>query len=460
MTTPRRVLLALCCLAALPAGASAAPPWSQPQNLSAPHLFIFDPAIAFSSDGSALAAWRWQDGTRAAAVAGESASARAPGAAAFGAERRLSPAGRAGAPVLYGRSRAALAIVRPVGSNRDRQSQLRVAFGNASGSFGASHLIAKRPGIASPMLAANYLGDIALAWFEDRGATNDRVYVSVRRAGGDFGAPIRLAQERVRSVSVAVGTHGRVLVAWDARGIVRTRFGTIGERGRAGFHSVDTIESEPAYFADLHTAIANNGRAYVAWGAQLRTEGGDAGPGFIQAAVRPMGEMRFRAAQLLERLPAERSVNLTGLALIGGGNGAIVGWTGFDGIGNRVRVAEAGVGSSFGAPLDVSPTDSTLNDVAAGPGGQRLAVWTTGIGSPRSVQAAFAAPGAAFGAPELISTGVEADSAVAAFQAWDFVNPQTSASATPTVVWVSRPDGSAHPLADIRTYVQAATRTG
>ena len=454
MTLPRRLLLALCCLAALPATAGAAPPWSAPQDLSAPHLFVFDPAIAFAGDGSALAAWRWQDGIRADAVAGESAAVRPAGAAAFGPESRLSPSGRAGAPVLYGQTRAALALVRPVGSNRDPRSQLRVAFGSATGRFGKSHLIVARPRIARPMLAGNVEGDLALVWFEDRGTSNDRVYVSLRRAGGSFGAPILLAQERIRSVSVAVGLRSDVLVAWDARGIVRTRFLM---RGRPGFGRTDTIESADAFFADLHTAVADNGRAYVAWGAQLRTEGGTTGPVYFQAAVHPARGARFRPAQLLDRLPAERSANPIDLALIGGGNGAIVGWTGFDGTSNRVRVAETNAVGTFGEPQDVSPPDSTLTDVAAGPGDQRLAVWTTGTGSPRSVGAAFAVPGARFGAPELISTGMEADSAVAAFEPQTPASPQTF---IPTVVWVSRPAGSAHPLAEIRTYAQVARRSG
>jgi hypothetical protein len=446
VTLPRRLLLALCCLAALPATAAGAPPWSAPQNLSASHLFAFDPAIGFAGDGSALAAWRWQDGTRADAVSGESAAVRPSGAATFGTESRPWPAGRVGAPVLYARSRAVIALVRPVGSNRDANSQLRVAFGSASGSFGASHLIVKRPGIARPVLAGNARGDLALVWFEDRGTSNDRVYVSVRLAGGSFGAPILLAQERVRNVSVAVGLVGRVLVAWDARGIVRTR---MKPGFRSAFFRTDTIESEDTFSADLRTAVADSGRAYVAWGAQLRTEGGTTGPVFFEAAVRPASGRRFRPAQLLDRLPDARSANPLEIALVG--NGAIVGWTGFDGTANRVRVAETDATARFGPPTDVSPTDSTLTDVAAGADGRRLVVWTTGTGSPRSVQAAFAAPGAGFGAPELISAGMEADSAVAAF---DLL------TSLPTVLWVNRPDGSAHPLADIHTFAQAATRSG
>ncbi|HYM57553.1 MAG TPA: hypothetical protein VES79_06270 [Solirubrobacteraceae bacterium] len=453
MTFPRRVflLLAVCCLAGLPSTVRAAPPWSAPQDLSAPHLFASDPAIAFAGDGTALAAWRWQDGIREQAHGGEAAAARAPGAAAFGAERRLSPAGRVGRPLMYGRSRTVLGLVRPVGSNRDPRSQLRVAFGRADGSFGGSRLIVARPRIAPPRLAGNARGDLAFAWFEDRGTSNDRVHVSLRRAGGSFGSPILIAQERVRSVSVAVGTRGDVLVAWDARGVVRTRVKAVG---RASFGPVETIRSEDAFFADLRTALTANGRAYVAWGAQLRTEGGDTGPVFFHAAVRPAGGSRFRAAQLLDRLGAERAANPLELAIVGGGSAAVVAWTGYDGSTNRVRVAETDAAGRFGGPLDVSPpgTDAVLSDLAAGAGGQRLAVWTaTSATQRRQVQAAFAAPGATFGPPELVSANEEADTGGAAF------DPRT---AVPTVLWVNRAAGSTQPLTDIRTFAQAAARTG
>jgi hypothetical protein len=452
VTLPCRILLlAVCCLAAVPTAARAAAPWSAPQDVSAPHLFVFDPAIAFAGDGTALATWRWQDGIREEARGGEAAAARAPGSAAFGAERRLSPAGRVGKPVMYGRSRAVLGLVRPLGSNRDPRSQLRVAFGRADGSFGASQLIVARPRIAPPRLAGNARGDLAFAWFEDRGTSNDRVYVSLRRAGGSFGSPVLLAQDRVRSVSVAVGPRGDVLVAWDARGVVRTR---LRAAGRAVFGPVDTIRSEDAFFAGLRTALTANGRGYVAWGAQLRTEGGDTGPVFFEAAVRPAGGSRFRAAQLLDRLGAERAANPLELAIAGGGSAAVVAWTGYDGSTNRVRVAETDAAGRFGGALDVSApgTDAVLSDLAAGAAGQRLAVWTaTGAGQRRQVQAAFAAAGAAFGSAERVSADEEADSGSAAF------DPQTGVA---TILWVNRPAGSTHPLADIRTFAQAAARTG
>ena len=72
------------------------------------------------------------------------------------------------------------------------------------------------------------------------------------------------------------------------------------------FRRVETIASEPTFFARLRTAVTGNGRAYVAWAAQLLTEGG----GAARASIRPPSSRRAPgasgAAQLLEHGPRAR----------------------------------------------------------------------------------------------------------------------------------------------------------
>ena len=225
----------------------------------------------------------------------------------------------------------------------------------------------------------------------------------------------------MRSVSVAVGPRGDVLVAWDARGRIRTRLRRAGHRR---FGPIETLRSSPTFFATLHTAVASSGRAYVAWGAQLLTEGGDRGPVFYEAAVQPAHAVRFRRAQLLQRLGADHQAGALDLALTGHGN-AVVAWTG-----ERVTAAETDASGRFGAPHDLSPATASasgitttspaaLTDVAGAADGARVVVWASGP----LVQAAYAAPGSPFGAPEDIAAG---DAARAAFP---------RAGAQPVVVW-------------------------
>jgi hypothetical protein len=393
----RRALLALAVLLVLPASTEAAP-WSAPRDVSGPHSFV-DGLWA----GGGLIGWRSEDGEAGA------------------------PAGRSGDPVFLRPARAAVAIVRPVGSNRDPRSELRVAL-RSGRRFGPSQRVVKHPRIAPPSLAGNDRGDLALAWFEDRGTTNDRVYVAIRRAGHDFGPPVRLATGRVRSVAAAVGSRGDVLVAWDARGKIRTR---LRRHGRRSFGRAETLRSDPAFFARLRTAVTSSGRAYVAWAAQFLSEGGERGPGFSEVAVRPAGAARFRRAQRLERIGAGRTVGSLDLALTGRGS-AVVAWAS-----DRVRAAETGAAGRFGAPRELSAPGVVLDDdltppggvdVAATPAGARLVVWTA---AGPFIQAAFAPPGGAFGPPENVAPGEL---------------PRAAFNPLPTAVWQARDADGTHVL--------------
>jgi hypothetical protein len=445
--------LALALALALAPSAHAAPPWSAPQDLSAPHLFVDAPAIAFGGRGDALATWRAQDGTGNDAVSGSESAARPAGAAAFGAPRALASPRTAAQrptevspPAPYAATRAIVATLRPE-DRAGRRLRLAAVFGDTAGRFGVPHTIAVGANLRGAQVAADAAGDAAIAWWEDRGVFDDHVHVALRRPGGSFGRPLLLATDRVRSVSVAVSPRGDVLVAWDARGTIKARIRVHGARG---FGAADAIASAPTYYATLRTAMTARGRAYVAWTAQLLTEGGDRGPFYAEAAVRGAGSRRFRAAQLLEREPS--SVAQAGVDLAVDGDDAIVAWAGADGENHRIRVVSTMIGARFGAAVEVSPpgADASAPAVAARDG-RRLVAWTQGpADTGGAIYAAVSRSGLPFGAPELVSPGPQARVPDAAL----------SPTGVATVVWSNRPAGSGGPLAAIRTYAQAASRGG
>jgi hypothetical protein len=293
-------------------------------------------------------------------------------------------------------------------------------------------------------LAANASGDAALAWFEDRGVRTDRVYVALRRPGHGFGKPRRLATGRVRSVAVAIGASGDVLVAWDARGKVKARFKS---RTRRSFFATDTIRSKPAFFADLHPVVDEGGRAAIAWSAQFLSEGGDSGPVFFQVAFRRYGTDRFRGARLLEQLGPEQ-VDRTIDAAVGVTGRVLVAWSGSDGTTRRVKAEQFG---PDGPVQEVSPpgTDAMLSDLATS-GGRTIAVWDNGSFGANQVWAAVSPDvDQPFGPAEAVSPAQEARDGHAA---WD---PRTH---EPTVVWTNRPAGSGGPVEQIKTFAQSATR--
>lgn len=123
-------------------------------------------------------------------------------------------------------------------------------------------------------------------------------------------------------MSVAIGPRGDVLAAWDARGRIRTRFRAASERT---FRRLDQLRSGPAFSAQLKTAVAANGRAWVAWSAKFLTEGGTTGDAYVQAAMRSPGGGRFHRALLLEHAPAHAFPAPVSLALDEHG-AAILAW--------------------------------------------------------------------------------------------------------------------------------------
>ena len=440
----RLVALAWLVALALPAVALADPPWSPAQDVSAPHLFVDPVHVTASGDGTALEWWSWQDGTGSSARTGQSLASRAPGGTVFGAQR-AAPSDTVDI-AAYAQSRAIALTDRAIGPANVGRTRLSVAFGATSGAFGTQRTIADGPRLDRPVLAVNARGDAAIAYFRNLGGTNNRVMVSLRRAGGSFGAPFQIAHGRIRSVAVAVGPRGDVLVAWDARGTIQARYRS---PSASGFQPIETISSDPTFFAQIQAAVTDGGRCYLAWSAKFLSEGGSQGPVFDEVAVRPAGH-RFRTAQRLESDGESFAQRPVALALTGDRD-ARVAWTGFDGANARVRTASTDPSARFGAPQDVSPAgrDGVVSDLAAA-GGTRLVVWDNGSFDANQVFAALAPPGAPFGAPEAVSDAQEARGG------------QATLTGVPTVVWTNRPAGSHPPggLAAVQTFAQAATRTG
>jgi hypothetical protein len=434
----RALLVAVLLALALPVAAVADPPWTPPQNVSSASAFggPLLGAIA-GGDGRALAFWNAQATTTEPVLRWHVAS-RAPGAATFGPQQS-APADLVDV-VPYGNTRTLAAFQRQIGPPETARTKIQVRFGRTTGSFGSATTIADAPfRLLRTSVAANVNGDAAVAWFADRGTSNDRVFVSLRRAGGSFSSPIQLTEGRIRSVDVAVGPTGQVLVAWDARGTIRTRF---RRSMTTPFGSTETIRSEETFFAQLHTAIGGSGRAYVAWSAKFISEGGAQHDVFYEVAVRPSGQ-RFRAATLLERQPASRPQEPIAIALTD--RDATVAWSGFDGTNARVRTASTDIAGRFGPAQDVSPagTDAVVSDLKLA-AGRRVVLWDNGGFDANQVFAALAnptPPPSAFGPPEAVSPAQQARAGA--------VVPAAPIGA----VWSNRLAGS-----PIRTFVQASAR--
>src|SRR5688500_11678153 len=96
-----RLAVAIVLASLLPVAALAAAPWSAPETLSQPHLFVASPGIAFTGGGTAVATWGWQDGTRIASATTGSRVAYRPAGGVWSAERTIR-ADVAAPPVTFG----------------------------------------------------------------------------------------------------------------------------------------------------------------------------------------------------------------------------------------------------------------------------------------------------------------------------------------------------------------------
>jgi hypothetical protein len=388
-------------------GTAAAATWSSPEHLSGAHTFVQPLSISNPGSGRTLAAWTFQDGLGNSAHQGAADASQAPGAAAFGPRHAL-PATVTNVQT-HGFHGALLASVNAAGT------KLYVRSGRDDGTFGKRRLI-RRGGvrIVRPSLAVASNGSAALAWFEDRGVRTDRVYVALRTRNRPFGAPRRLFTGRVRSAAAAIGASGDVLVAWDARGVLKTRF---KPQSRSSFRKTDTIRSDKAFSADLHPVVTQNGRAVLAWSAQFLSEGGSEGPMFFEAAVRPAGASRFHRAQLLERIDSPPGTERPIDAVVDAIGDVRVAWTGATGADRIVRVARLEQSGTFGAPQDLGA--GFLSDLATAVlGPVTEAVWDDGVeANPSTIHAARADGDQPFGAAETVTpAGEDAHFGLAAFE--------------------------------------------
>jgi hypothetical protein len=419
----------------LPGVALAAAPWSAPEPISASHLFIANAGLAYTANGTAVATWGWQDGSRPPAATSGSRVAYKPVGGVWSAERVVR--GDLAAPsVTFGRNRWAVPTQTVTAGSR---TTIAVVMGQAGRTPDAPKRIFRGDTLARVQLAGNGRGRLALAW-QQRAGGRGRVYVALRAPGKPFGRPRIVADGRVRNVAVDVGPRGDVLLAWEERGHVRVRLR--GPRAKH-FDTARTIASKPAFTNTLRAALTAAGRAYVAWDAQFATEGGSTGPIYVQAAVKPSGGS-WRRAQLLDRLGEGGLMRGLALDVVDGDRDAIVAWAASDGTQTHVRTAATGFSGAFDAPRELPGTggDYTVDDLEDG-----TLMLTRRFGSGLDTGSQVMASHR-LGAPEAVSAEQEAYGGQAA------ADPAGGV----TALWVNRAAGSRHPIAEIRTVVESASR--
>ena len=317
---------------------------------------------------------------------------------------------------------------RPNG-NFESPQRIAVAFGSVNGALGTPDVLQDvGPRVAGADLAVDPRGDAVAVWIQARDTTrtgvalNDRLWISTRRAGGSFTTPtVLVGSGRIESVDAAVGANGDILVAFTREAIVRGRERrprTVAVRSRRAGHRFGAIQTVGPNegFADIATAIASNGRGYVAWGTQdLGEEANE--PFRVYAAVKPAGPNAFRPGAQLDDGGGglERPVGDVSIAVAPNAE-ATVAWSGVRTARSTgdlqvfcpVFAASTGADARFSAAQPVAGGNGAVGGVTVAPSGVATVVWTAlrpGVfAEPTGVLAAQRAAGATpFGPAETVT---------------------------------------------------------
>jgi hypothetical protein len=419
---------------ALPAAASAAPPWSTPRAVpGSAAAAVLGPSLDFGRSSAGVLGWSTSPDPTRGDVPRTGRLAGLGGAVASGGDD-LAPYDLAAPVQAYASTRTVALLERNLsrqtnGNVTTTPQRISVAFGGVDGTLGTPHILQSSvsPRIADADLAVNDRGDAVAAWVQARGtsgtgvALNDRVWISTRRAGGSFARPtVLVGSGRITSVDVSVGSGGDLLVAFTRQPIVSGHergARTVAVRYRRAGHSFGALQTVGPNegFADIATAIAANGRGYVAYGTQDLGEEANQ-PFKVYAAVKPAGPSRFRDAVQLDDGAGglERPVGNVAIAVAPNAD-ATVAWSGVRVQSGPTRpvlfpvlAARTGAGARFGAAQAVAAGNGAVGGVTVAPDGTATVVWTAlrpgVVGIPTGVLAARAAAGAtAFGPAETVA---------------------------------------------------------
>ena len=380
-------LLATSAIVALPSAASAAPPWSAP--VSVPGSQTANPAtvgVALGDIERGVIGFSANAPQQTGAVAGFALGGPLPA-------QSLAPYDLAAPAVSYGNTRSILALRRTL--DRDRGiARVAVRFTGLLAKLGEPQILDASVKLRDVALAADSNGGAALVWAEDKGyvgrrAKNDRLYLSLRTAGGRFGKPsVLVGSGKLGSVSVAYGPNGHLVVAFERQAIdsrgqpgprrVQARYRT----ARGSFGPIDDLGIERGVTA-IVSQVAGNGRAYVAWGTQ---DGGieASEPYEVWATTRSASASRFRAASKLHQgdRSLERPRGRLSLAIDRSGADAVLAFTGIGRIGPASRtlmpvlVSSTDSAGNFGPPVLVPGANGSVGGIVVAPGGVATIVWT------------------------------------------------------------------------------------
>ncbi len=341
--------------------------WNEPFFLSPPREDAFDPRVAIGPHGRCVVVWRRWDGTH------------------YRVDARTRP---------------------------QRQSwSARVTLSGAAADAW------------DPQVAVGR-GRAVVVWRSAGDAGSD-VQASARDARGAWSAPATLSGDQdAWDPQVSVATDNSAVVVWSRSGPAHLRVQAIGLSKAGGWSLTRTLSAPGRDAEDPQVAVTPHGAATVVW----RSSGG---PVERIQAVRHGSGGRWSKPVALSAVHGDAYDPQ--VAMDAGGTATVV-WSRWDGSSDRVQVSSRAPGRRWSTPETLSDGgwDGTSPQVAASPDGKTAVVWHEAVPGSEYVLAAISYPGWTWSAPTVLATS---DSAVS--------GPHAAAGVDGTVatVWERRIDG-------------------
>lgn len=386
------------------ASAVAAPTWVSPTDLSVAGRDATAPQIAIDAAGEAVAVWRRSDGSNFIIQ-----SASRPPDGTFSAPVGLSVAKLdAFEPqiAITAGGEAVAVWTRINGANFIIQSASRPPGGTFSTPVNLS-VVGQNS--TRPQIAINAGGEAVAVWESFNGA-NSIIQGAARPPGGAFSPlpDLSVAGKSASQPQIAIDPAGEAIAVWQRSDGTSSIIQSAARSAGGAFSAPADLSvggPEPAKPRDAsqpQVAIDAAGGAVAVW---RRFNGANT---ITQEAVRPPGGAFSAAADLSA---AGRDVSVPQIAINPGGEAVAV-WQGSNGLDTIIQGAARPSGGSFSALPDLSAAgrDASQPQVAIDPAGEAIAVWQRSDGNNTIVQSAARLPGGAFAAsPDLSVAGRDAN---------------------------------------------------
>jgi hypothetical protein len=406
------VACGFCLLAGAPA--QAAPAWLPPTDLSAAGKNATGSALVVGESGETVAVWARQDPSISYTV---QASTRSPGAA-FSAPADLSTTSF-DPDVAMTPGGEAVAVWRKFDVATGKYV-IQAATRPPGGGFSLPVAVSISETSAQPQelqVAVNPSGEVAVAWRQtDPSSPIDvnqfSIVASVRPPGGSFSTPVIVSapplsvETEASSPRVAIDAAGDVTTVWSYDNGT-DRVIESATRPAGGSFSAPVQLSASGQDAGSPAIAAAADVADVAW---IRSNGANS---LIEASTGLAGGS-FSAPVALST-PGEDAFN-PAIAMSPAGE-ARVAWIRSDGVNDLVEACSGSAAGAFSAPAKLSEAGESAFEpaVAVDPGGGAAVVWKRSNGANDLIEASIDPGGGGFSSPvRLSAAGQDAISPVVA----------------------------------------------